>query len=47
MKVGTSPENRLTPAAEPATWVLTAPSMQDGEYLHVQVLLDIWRALDS
>jgi non-specific serine/threonine protein kinase len=34
-----------TPAAC-ASWVLTAPPMQGGEYLTPQVLLDIWSALD-
>jgi non-specific serine/threonine protein kinase len=31
--------------AECATWVLTAPPMQGGEYLTVQVLFDIWAGL--
>jgi non-specific serine/threonine protein kinase len=31
--------------AECATWVLTAPPMRGGEYLTVQVLLDVWSAL--
>ncbi len=33
--------------AECATWVLTAPPMQGGEYLTAQVLLDVWSALDG
>ncbi len=31
--------------AECATWVLTAPPMRGGEYLTMQVLLDVWSAL--
>ncbi len=33
--------------AECATWILTAPPMQGGEYLSEQVLLDIWNTLDA
>ncbi len=33
--------------SECATWVITAPPMQGGEYLTQQVLLDIWNALDQ
>ncbi|MFQ5424271.1 MAG: DEAD/DEAH box helicase [Phycisphaerae bacterium] len=33
--------------AECATWVLTAPPMQGGEYLTAQALLNVWTALDG
>jgi len=46
---GSAEEIEVEPpsSAECATWVLTAPPMQGGEYLTEQVLLDIWSALDG